>query len=576
MATGLKLTLLMLSYLGYWLHLHRKYDIEIFFTPFLTLGWQFAVLFAAGILNYLPEAVVLIFGGGIAFLLYDLWKGKKDGLKDYARFGFLAFFAAIAILALGLRGQRFTQIDNFTHWATVVTNLLSTDRFPNFADTAVEFTSYPLGSSALIYYFCKIVGSAEYMQMLAQSFLVGCCILPLFSFVKKGAVLGNAVIVIMAVFFQRYNIPATELLVDTLLPLGGMACLTFVFSQCMAEQHGLYFAVPVLFWTMNIKHAGVFYVVLALAAWLLWAEKGQRRQAVIVGLILAVGRSVWSRHCSYVYIDADASQHAMSLQWFSIVLGSKTWADITRTITAFFVYIFNRPAMKWMAVWFAGSVLLGICGKEQGKHQLKISASALGIYAVYSLSVLGMYIFSMSGSGELQSVERYLRTGDITAYYLLTIGAVQTLDRMGKRQHYAIAGAVLLAICASSIFLQETGRLGYSFVSSTAQARKAAEVRRAQIEEPAWEHGVEKRKSYLLCVSAEEDSDPSRFPSYVWKYNMESGRVNQLTVTEAEDLAEERNYDYLIILDTDNPIIQQWVQQHYPDQVGKQVIQHFV
>lgn len=173
-------------------------------------------------------------------------------------------------------------------------------------------------------------------------------------------------------------------------------------------------------------------------------------------------------------------------------------------------------------------------------------------------------------------MERYLRTGDIAAYYLLTIGAVQSLGRMEKRQHYAIAGAALLVICASSVFLQETGRFWYSFASSTAQARKAAEVRRAQIEEPAWEHGVEKRKSYLLCVSEEEDSDPSRFPRYVWKYNMESGRVKQLAVTEEADLDGERSYDYLIILDTDNPIIQQWVQQHYPDQVGKQVIQHFV
>lgn len=97
--------------------------------------------------------------------------------------------------------------------------------------------------------------------MLAQVFLMLCALLPLFSYGEKRPV---AVIFLALTgnFLLCYNTPLTELLVDTLLPLAGGACLLFLHRYYLQRQEKLPmgYAFALLFWVMNIKNAGLLFV----------------------------------------------------------------------------------------------------------------------------------------------------------------------------------------------------------------------------------------------------------------------------------------------------------------------------
>ena len=48
-----------------------------------------------------------------------------------------------------------------------------------------------------------------------------------------------------------------------------------------------------------------------------------------------------------------------------------------------------------------------------------------------------------------------------------------------------------------------------------------------------------------------------------------------MKVTDKSQMAVEKNYDYVVILDAGNPVIEAWVEENYPEQAGRTVIQCF-
>lgn len=227
--TWIKGLLLMLSGGGYGLYFHRKYNINVYFLPMYTLSVWFVALFAGGILNCLGQMAWLIYLLGF-FLLWREGHGNKvRGKRIPVGYGF--FLVGLIVVGVLVRGKIFTQIDNFTHWATVVKNMLSTDRFPSFQDPAIEFSSYPLGTAALLYYVCRMTSRTEPVQMWTQAFFVLSALLPLFSCCKKNRGIYGILVAVMAGFLLCYNVPMTELLVDTLMPLAGMATVLFILAS---------------------------------------------------------------------------------------------------------------------------------------------------------------------------------------------------------------------------------------------------------------------------------------------------------------------------------------------------------
>lgn len=156
--------------------------IRIHFLPSLTIAAQVSVLFLAGLWNLLPEATAALYLLGFFGLFLRVLREKTLGfLRKYVDFGYAALAILLVGTALAVREKMFLHYDNFSHWALVVQEMLINNRFPNFADTLITFQAYPLGSATYIYFFAKLVGASEPLQMLAQAYAIAASILPLFA-----------------------------------------------------------------------------------------------------------------------------------------------------------------------------------------------------------------------------------------------------------------------------------------------------------------------------------------------------------------------------------------------------------
>ena len=265
MASFIKLILFCFSNVGFWEIIRRHSKIHVYFLPSLTIAFQTVLLFFAGLLNFLPEMVLFLYLMGFFGLGCYLYKDRNFSLfKTYMKTGFVFLAIVSGIMLIFLRGKVFASYDNFSHWALVVREMLETNRFPNFTDTIITFTEYPLGSSSYIYYFSKLISPSESIQMMAQVYMMLSCIIPLFVFAKKNVLAATAVILAATNFFFVYNIRTTELLVDTLLPLVGMCGLLFAYFACWKsdEKINYFYAALYVVQLIQIKNSGIFFAVL--------------------------------------------------------------------------------------------------------------------------------------------------------------------------------------------------------------------------------------------------------------------------------------------------------------------------
>lgn len=565
--TMVKLCLLMASNFGYWEAARRKWNMNVYLLPAVTIGAQFCVMFAAGLLNYLGEAAELMYFGGLLLLLRQLYweKGKFwNLLRPYFNWGYGVFLLGMLVCLAALRGKTLAGIDNFTHWAVVVKNLLLHDRFPTFAQEAVTFTSYPLGSAAVIYYFCRHVSDGEWAFMLGQAYMMLSMLLPLFSCGKGKGLAASILVAVMGNFLLCYDIPITELLVDTLLPLTAGAMLVSVALGSEEGGNAIYrYSLPMLVLTLNVKNSGLFFCVLGLLLmWRLLRKQGKSlRPLLAAALVLLAASSLWKHHCDYVFVNSQMSQHAVSMEYFKMRLGERTTEEMARILRGVVSYVLRRKPLGYLAAWLAAA--LGCAWlTDNGKRWGILAAVCVGLYAAWTAALAGMYLFSMSVQEalELLSIERYCRTMDILLYYLLTAFCLSCLpEGCWKRW---LAGGLVTAL-ALTTWVGSCG--GFATIAAPPQGDTAL---REQMEEMVAEYGVEKGYSYLIC-----DPVAGGYAMFALRYCMNTSRVQQVAITAPEQMDIEKDYDYVFLLDTENPILEQWVLENYPEQVGRTVIQ---
>ena len=564
----IRLAALMGSYFGWWEYFRRRWKVGVYFLPAFTLAVHFTLLFLPGLFNFLEEMSLLLYFGGMVLALDALRREKLSLFQPYLNVGYGFAIVLFGIVALSVRGRVFTWFDNFTHWATVVKNMLQFDRFPTFAQTAVGFPSYPLGSSTLVYYFCNVTSDEESMQMLAQGFLDVCMLLPVFSYVKKQPVACGILALVLGNFLLGYNTPVQELLVDTLLPLTAMASIAFAHQQYLHREEGqnIWLVFPMLFLTLNIKNAAFFFLAVAVVLLLFWQRKAglPLKNVLWVLLALGIGYFLWDRHCDYVFVNADMTQHAISAAYMKGRLSEKTPQVMLTIVRNVFRFAFTRKEFLWM---LGSGVLLGglawFTAPSLRKPFARIAAFFIPVYLLYIVSLAGMYVFSMSASGALglESIDRYMRTIDIAYLYWLLIGSFCLLNSLSNGRFSAVVSLLLIAGAVG---------LWQGYTPSKLDAPDGDAIRR-EISSILDEYGVAPGHCYLILGSGEKEL----YRHYVYRYCLNSPDVTSLVVTEAAQLDAQKEYQYIIIEDTDNPVVQAWVQEHYPDQVGQLVIQDF-
>ena len=573
-----RLILFFMSSAGYWEFFHKKCKINLFFLPGFTVAFQISVLFAGGILNCLKPVFILLFVIGLILVTYYLITEKKDFVIKYINEGYIFFFCAVCICLLAVKGKVFIDYDNFSHWGLVVRNMLRTDRFPNFQDTIILFQSYPLGSSVFIYFFSKIISQSESVQMLAQCYMMLSFILPLFKYGKNNKVFHIVILSVFTNFIFCYNTKITTILVDTLLPLEGMAAVFFIFSECIkkkekGEKVSLLCAIPFLCTAIQIKNSGVFFVALSCVVIItaVIRYKMDWRSGAAACISPFISLYLWQAHCAYVFSAGLTTKHAMSISNYINNFSSKTQEDITVILEKIRSILVGGKEFFFLIGFLVVVTVLSVIFIRQGyKRIIEVWAVCVSIYVIYMLGMFFMYLFSMptAEATVLDGWPRYRRTIFVALYYIIMWFLLCEFSQIeSRKKRYAALFVTVLVLVIT--WRYERGSFVTIFSSPSAHENDLAE-RRAWIENAIEEYGIPSNKSYIIC-------SPNGDGGYTWVlcrylFNSNSSQVSSRNIKEENQLKDAAQYDYVILYDSENEIIKQWVAENYPDQIDQDVI----
>ena len=560
--------LLALSTMGLWEILRRHFSAHISFLPSLAAAAQTCILLLGGILGRLPETAWLLFLLGLTAGVYYTVREKGSNLKSYFRWEYLFLALSLLFLFFCVQGRVFTHYDNFSHWAQVLRKMLGADRFPD-RNLSVLFEEYPLGSTVFVYDAVRLSGAeGEPAQMLAQGYLLLTCLMPLFQWSRRNSWPVFLLLAAASNFLLSYNIPVTELLVDTLLPLAGMCALLFVYSSRHQTREAAPFAAVYLIWVLQIKNAGLFF---ALPAGLLFLYEARKNRRTVRGAaVLAAGLFsllIWAVHCRLAF--PPAAETAPVPGWAS-ALRDKSPEDIKHIVAGVF-----RFSLQWKDLWLFLLLMgfMGICCVFVCRKYLPLFRRAalliLLLYAAYQAGLLGMYIFSMPRTHAfyLSSIDRYEKSVLIAMYYVLTALAAKVFSEEMEAGSFPRLAALSLSIGFFLVLWRTDSPRSPADYRPYRIGRYDGLEARTWLETVIRENSLPEDGDYAILIP-EWDSD------YFWclgMYLLPDSDIVVLGDPTEQDL-DTLTAKQILIQDPDLPSVRAWIHRHYPDQEGRAVI----
>lgn len=587
---AIKMILFFIFTLGYWELCRRRIKISIYYIPIFTVLVQMTILFIMGILNMLLIGAVFIYGFGCVILIrISLRDGNIRWIRNYINVEFIFLFFILCMAAVALKGAVFYHYDNFSHWAIMVKEMLKNNRYPNFADDLIFFKAYPPGSATYIYYFCKMTGCAEGMQMLAQTYMILTGIFPIFSFFPQHQqckkIKRNILFIYITVFTNFvlvYLIQIYDLLVDTLLPVVGISAILFIHcgggqnDNCNLDEDGekiLLCTVPFITGLMLIKNAGVYFVfIICMMVGIRFykSRKGLRETLLVIFSPILV-YILWKSHIDYVFENASLSKAAMTVEYLSQGFSGKTREQLFEILT-----LLLRFSVSGSELWILSGfiIVIGaftwICKRKFILVYLKFFLISFIVYISWMAGLLLTYFFSMPTDEALilAGASRYRMTIFIFIYYLMSIYTIKFISALEPLKKYVVAAAASIVILCISWYdsCDCFATLFQYHVEVEVQERYK---QKDFLNEVIVKYNIPEGKSYVIATTTAKSSN------YIWwvaRYLLESSRIYDVSVTEKEEMNEFINYDYLICLDDSNEIIDEWIGENYPEQRGRKTI----
>lgn len=574
MLTYVKLFLYVISTLGLWEAVHRRFNrIDIAFVPGITVAAQTTLLFFAGLLNILPEMVYCLYAVGFLSLIVFIYRDKSIRLiRQYLKPAFLFLGVLMILLGLYLKGKIFTDYDNFSHWALVVRRMLTTNRFPNYKDPVIFFQEYPIGSGVYIYYVSKLVGTSESIQMLAQQYMIVVSIMALFALCKKGWPLVMLILVSYANYAMIYIIAngVTSLLVDALLPIVSMAGLLYALLYCKNAISGIDY-LPSAFYLIQIaqiKNSGIFFVAIIVVLLLTYTIRSKSHIPGIAGITAPfLSVLLWHKHCNYVFDSSETSKHAMTLKNYSQVFQSKSSEDIKLILSKFVSFLFTWKDF-WLTVgaFLVVLIIVLIIHKKRKKHYFRIMPITISMFIAYQIGICAMYIVSMPGweATTLTQVDRYAKTIILALLYLLLVPIIELISSNYSRRKLK---AIIVAVLATSMIFAHMKISLDRILWATRDSSASSPATRNWFEQAKTDHDLPDGESYTALIPQPDNN----YVLFICRYVFQSPSVNAIVVESAEDM-DSINSKYILVYDSENTVAREWIQAHYPDQAGSSVI----
>lgn len=402
----LKTLILLISGIGFYLHIKRKTQIKDEFIPIVIISSIGVIEFIAGILNIMELITITISIVGLILFIKEIFIMKKTSIKLQFSINAIIFSIIILISIYLLRGTILTSYDNFSHWGMIVREMLLNNRLPNFQDILIMFTSYPPGTACFIYYICKFIGTSESCMLFAQSLLIISSIYTIFAFCNKDKKINYFICIATLIFLLIGNIFIDTLLVDTVLSVMGIAALAIIFFYKDNSKKALLTALPVLSLLAIVKNSAIFFIIIDILIWFWYFIKNNNIKAIfktkyLALILLPIALLViWKGHTSLVFEDANASKHAMTISNYDSNMKEKDISIIKGIFSKMLYKMISFKVKENIIMLLLVLVLISliIITRKNKKLQFGIIKSLLLIivtYILYQISLFGMYIFSM-------------------------------------------------------------------------------------------------------------------------------------------------------------------------------------
>ncbi|PIH57813.1 hypothetical protein [Paenibacillus sp. LK1] len=572
--------LLIFSFMGYMQFVRKALSIRWEFIPVFVFSSIACIVFLSGLAGqlYIGSLVLLFVGlllyGGMVFL------GMRRGASfriSFSLFQF-SFLAGTFIFLLVLFQNQLTHYDNFSHWAIVLKQMLSTDTFPTPDSNLIDFKNYPLGTSSFIYYVCRFMGHSQSVMLLAQGLLIFSCFYAMFGIVSEKkrfllyAFLGLG---LSTLSFFNLTIRITNLLVDFLLPIYALAILAVIYQYRHDIKRACIIMLPLAGVLTVIKSTGIIFAAISLIflvyTWLKHRQEFSWKTALaVIGTICGslIPYFGWSWRMATVFQGVDnkfdvatsgiqsgkTAEQMHEILWLFL----KSSTDIT-TRPVIGIVIFEIVAI--VASIFAYVVL-------KKKWNLWKALIALDVVLLlYYAGILALYLFSMPMDEAivLAGFERYassivvLFAGglvlcaaiDLERSFHYRIGEVpdyQAFKTVETKGHYQKGIIGCMAIAATILLSEYNGIVSIAKTYDTTLPYKIHAV----TGDRWYKDGQEDNNRYLFYASDRDQQVTNYYMQYVGKYFLYAPHVDGIVLFYEDNMDNLLSgYDYLVVVETD-------------------------
>ncbi len=515
------------SFFGWMEFARQKLKINTCFLPVLIASTQAVVIILCSLAGMMLPAAYALMAAGLLMLLFCLFKEKARCLTPWLNAASLFGLLGVLVLYILLNGKVVGHFDNFTHWALIEKHLLTHNALPTLQDSLITYSNYPIGSAAWTYYFVTCTGlNSEDMWLFAQGIYMIACLQTLFVFVeqKKGVLLsalGALLVVLYSNFALSSNTTIYNLLVDTMLPLCGVALTVVAGYEYCSVQDGRvairrdgsprpWILLPLLCMVVQIKTAGLIFLVLPLGIMLYAALRSGSRKALMQTAALALAAVLllllWNWRHSLIY--GSDGRHALTLD----TLQEKSWQNIVDISVGTLHAMFTGKDILFLLVPLMLSFVVVLFADASAVHMYgKLLAACVVVYLVYVVGLICMYIFSMplQEALVLAGISRYRRTILIWLYAMLYISMLYALAHLSpalatRRFAPAVAYALVFACLLTGWYFNNQS---YNRIKTIADDYQCEELQlRMELEQLMADQHITPGGRYILYLPEERTS----------------------------------------------------------------------
>ncbi|MEO2210389.1 hypothetical protein ABGV40_05720 [Paenibacillus amylolyticus] len=572
--------LLIFSFLGYMQFVRKALSLRWEFIPVFVFSSIACFVFLSGLAGQLFTGSLVILIAGLLLYGRMLFLRLRRGASlrmSFSIFQF-SFLAGTFVFLLVLFQNQLTHYDNFSHWAIVLKQMLSTDAFPTPDSNLIDFKNYPLGTSSFIYYVCRFMGHSQSVMLLAQGLLIFSCFYAMFGIVSEKkrfllyAFLGLG---LSTLSFFNLTIRITNLLVDFLLPIYALAILAVIYQYRNEIKKACIVVLPLAGLLTIIKSTGIIFAAIGLIflvyTWLKHKQKFDWKTALaVVGTICGalIPYFGWNWRMATVFqgIDNKFDVAASGIQ------AGKTPEQMREILWTFLkasTDLTTRPVIGiviFQLIAIAASVFAIVVLKK--KWNLWKALIALDVVLLlYYAGILALYLFSMplDEAIVLAGFERYassivvLFAGglvlcaaiDLERSFHYRIGEVpdyQSFKTVETKGHYQ-KGIIGCMAVAATILLSE-----YNGIVSIAQSYDTTLPYKihAVTGDRWYSGGQEDNNRYLFYASDRDQQVTNYYMQYVGKYFLYAPHVDGIVLFYEDNMDNLLSgYDYLVVVETD-------------------------